>query len=72
MRIDLKIENGRPVLIVSKCAGFEHGENVTMYTAAEGHAPASRAYAARLKRPQTADDMRDGVRLLAQWATAPG
>lgn len=71
MRIDVKMENGRPVLIVSKCIGFEHGENVAMYTA-DGHAPASRAYAARLKRPQTADELRDGVRLLAQWATAPG
>ena len=68
MRIDLKIEDGKPILVITKIDGY--GTNrVLIYDGT--HSEADKKYALRLKRPKTKQELERGLRLLAQWANLP-
>ena len=65
MRIDIKLEDNKPVLILSKAAGLEKGDKVTLYNGE--HCPAEKTYTARLKRPTSEADIKKALNLLKQW-----
>lgn len=68
MRIDLKIEDGKPILVITKIDGYGI-DKVLIYDGA--HSEGDKKYALRLKRPKTTQELEQVLRLLARWANLP-
>lgn len=68
MRIDLKIEDAKPILVITKIDGYG-ADKVLIYDGA--HSEADKKYVLRLKRPKTKEELEQGLRLLARWVNLP-
>lgn len=70
MKLELYIEQGAPLLVFPQ--QIERDKTMLCYSMREEHASASRAYLRRLKKPETAEELRACWRLLAFYAGLPG
>lgn len=70
MKLELLMENGRPLIVFPD--QLERDKTILVYTTTDGHSSASRAYLRRLKKPETAEEIKRCWQLLAFYAGLPG
>lgn len=66
MKILVKIEDGRPLLIFP--GEVNKDASVNVYSPTDGHCTASRGYIRRLKNPESLEELRLAWRVLAVYA----
>ena len=70
MKIDIRLEHGKPILFFTDCVEKSTGF-IESYTRHDGHSMASRDYMYGLPKPETPDQFKACCKTLEDWARIP-
>jgi hypothetical protein len=70
MKLDIKIENGSPIIFLTD--EVNHNKMVVCYSKAYGHSSADRGYMRSLPKPATPAEVANAWRVLGQYCLIKG